>query len=261
MIHVGTLSEAGPTHETFPLLNGVAHRHTLIRGAETGRPSPHVFLIEQTPGSEVRAHFHHNAEFQVMVAGAGRLGRHPVAPLLVHYAGQQTGYGPIVAGDRGLSYVTLRPVTEFGAWFLPEAAKMVDRTIPKGQTTGQHQEPAGAALPGQDHVSVDAILPPIVSGLAAWRVRVPPRAMTAPPSHPGGAGRFYLVTAGTLQYGDRTLEGLASVWIGKDDVDPPLHAGRDGLEVLVLQFPADAWAYESRLGQARDGDPRKLPPV
>ena len=51
----------------------------------------------------VPQHFHHVDQFQVIVAGGGRLGTHGVEPLAVHYAGAYTAYGPIVAGAQGVS--------------------------------------------------------------------------------------------------------------------------------------------------------------
>jgi hypothetical protein len=41
---------------------------------------PMAFLVEQSAGSTVQAHFHAANQFQVVVAGRGVLGRHEVAP-------------------------------------------------------------------------------------------------------------------------------------------------------------------------------------
>src|SRR5918997_5705706 len=46
---------------------------------------PMAFLVEQSAGSTVQAHFHAANQFQVVVAGRGMLGRHEVAPICVHY--------------------------------------------------------------------------------------------------------------------------------------------------------------------------------
>ena len=260
MITFGTLDDMGGV-ETFPLLDGFAKRTTILRNDEAARPSPHAFLIEQSPGSEVRAHFHHNAEFQVMVAGSGRLGRHRVGPLIVHYAGQQTGYGPIIAGPDGLWYVTLRPVTEFGAWFLPEMGPRVDRRIPKGQTTSPQIESAEAAdLKRVGEAQLTTMIDPQPSGVAAWLLRLPPRGTESVPIHPAGGGRFCLVTGGSVRWQGKLLSRLSCVWFSAGEPLPKITAGPDGTECLVLQFPANAWAYESNLGRARDGEPTRLTP-
>jgi hypothetical protein len=258
VIEHGTLDGGGAV-ETFPLLAGFAKRTTILKNDEAARPSPHAFLIEQSPGSEVRAHFHHNAEFQVMVAGSGRLGRHPVGPLIVHYAGQQTGYGPIIAGDSGLSYITLRAVTEFGAWFLPEMGPSVDRRIPKGQTTSPQVD--AVDLAGIVAPQLMTMVDPKPSGLAAWLMRLPPGGSARAPEHAGGAGRFYLVTGGRMRHGGELLGRWSCAWSAADEVLFDVVAGSEGLECLVLQFPAKAWAFESMLGQARDGEPARLPPL
>lgn len=256
MIVTGTVTAAEATRTTFPLLGGFAAKKTLIVSREAGRPSPHVFLIEQSPGSVVRPHFHHNSEFQVVVAGGGLFGKHDFLPLTVHYAGQQTGYGPITAGPGGLTYFTLRPVTEIGAWFLPDARDRIDRRIPKGQKTSPRVTPiAPAELRTLANATVDTVITPSASGLAAWLVRLPPGQRIAAPTHVNGLGRFYLVTSGSLRSGGEDMIQHTSIWVSPDDAFP-LESGPAGVEVLVMQFPANAWAYESALGRAPDGDPK-----
>ena len=85
-----------------------------MRGPETPPPPgpevvyPMAFLVEQSAGSTVQAHFHAANQFQVVVAGRGMLGRHEVAPICVHYTNAFNSYGPICAGGEGLNYFTLR---------------------------------------------------------------------------------------------------------------------------------------------------------
>src|SRR5882757_3529874 len=82
-----------------------------------------AFLVEQEAGATVAPHFHFVDQFQVIVSGGGILGRHPVSPLTVHFAGAHTGYGPIIPGEKGLSYFTFRAsADETGAQYLPEAS-------------------------------------------------------------------------------------------------------------------------------------------
>ena len=69
---------------------------------------PQAFLVEQEPNAIVHPHFHFVDQFQVVVDGGGRIGRHDVGPIMAHFAGACTGYGPITPGDGGLKYFTLR---------------------------------------------------------------------------------------------------------------------------------------------------------
>ncbi|MFM7781105.1 MAG: hypothetical protein ACKPB8_20485, partial [Alphaproteobacteria bacterium] len=83
---------------------------------------PQAFLVEQEPNAIVHPHFHFVDQFQVVVDGGGRIGRHDVGPIMAHFAGACTGYGPITPGDDGLKYFTLRASADStGAHFLPAA--------------------------------------------------------------------------------------------------------------------------------------------
>jgi hypothetical protein len=135
MIRMGTRDVAEANPQRYILDKGTSLKNVFIASPPEERPSPNAYLIKQEPHSMIRPHYHHASQFQVIVAGSGRIGRHDVRPLTLHYAGQQTGYGPLVAGPDGLWYFTLRAVTESGAWFLPESAKAADRDIPKTQMT------------------------------------------------------------------------------------------------------------------------------
>src|SRR5215210_4146547 len=71
---------------------------------------PQLLLVEQpVPGSTVMPHYHSTDQFQIFLDGSGKLGRHEVNPISIHYTNRYTGYGPIVAGPSGVSYYVLRP--------------------------------------------------------------------------------------------------------------------------------------------------------
>ena len=114
MIHIGTQLEAESTLQKYVLDNGFSTKVVFITCPPNERPSPNAALIKQSPHSVLRPHFHQASQFQIFVAGGGKLGRHDIKPFTAHYAGQQTGYGPIIAGPEGISYFTLRPVTDTG---------------------------------------------------------------------------------------------------------------------------------------------------
>ena len=68
---------------------------------------PQGFLVEQPPGSVTLPHFHETNQFQVFVAGTGRMGKMAARPLSVQFAGGHTPYGPIVAGDDVRTWIAL----------------------------------------------------------------------------------------------------------------------------------------------------------
>jgi hypothetical protein len=159
----------------------------------------------------------------------------------VHYASPHTGYGPLVSGDAGISYLTLRAVGDTGAWYLPEQRENLLLRIRKQQAHGMPASYMGAdqlktlARPVQE-----TLIAPEASGLAAWLVRLPAHGSApAPALAETGGGRFHVVTQGSLLSAGEELEALATVYASSDET-AGLQAGPEGLEVLVLQFPAAA---------------------
>ena len=202
-------------------------------------PRPQAFLVEQSPRWTLPTHFHLEHQFQVFVGGSGTLGRSPLPHLAVHYASPHSGYGPLVSGDDGLSYLTLRAVGDTGAWYLPEQREHLLLRVPKRQAHGA----PSAAMPLQAIAAlggpvVETLIAPEAGGMAAWMVRLPPGATVAPAHGPGG-GRFVVVHQGSLEAPQGELTALGVVWMGADDA-LPLRAGAHGLEAVVLQFPVEA---------------------
>jgi hypothetical protein len=244
MIRSGTLQSAEPNPGRAELEPGYLIKTTLFSSPPHERPSPHAYLIEQSPNSFARSHFHHNSEFQVIVRGSGQFGRHDVRPYTVHYAGQQTGYGPLSAGDDGLAYLTLRPVTEFGIWYLPESREYMDPRIRRGQVSSECLLPSDThSLAALATPHVEIAIEPKASGLAAWRVRVPPENNLPIPAHDNGAGRFYMIAGGTLRCRGMELPELGTLWVSQDEPAFEAVAGAAGADVLVMQFPANAWEF------------------
>ncbi|HYF07793.1 MAG TPA: hypothetical protein VD970_09230, partial [Acetobacteraceae bacterium] len=100
------------------------------------RRPPQAFLVEQEPGAIVHPHFHFVDQFQVAVDGGGLLGRHPIAPVTVHFAGACTAYGPITPGEAGLKYFTLRASADgTGAQFLPASRGRMRPTAKRHRLT------------------------------------------------------------------------------------------------------------------------------
>ncbi len=86
-----------------------------------GSPEPQAFLARLGGQREIRAHFHAVDQFQFVVQGRARLAAHDVTTGALHYADRFQPYGPIRPAPEGLAYVTLRRVTEAGAFFMPES--------------------------------------------------------------------------------------------------------------------------------------------
>jgi hypothetical protein len=199
--------------------------------------TPQAFLVEQPPGSVLGAHFHRSVQFQIVVAGGGTMGRHPIKPITVHYAAPQTGYGPIVAGEEGLCYFTLRPHVDTGVFFLPESAKEIDRELPKLQLTSHVISVSSVRGLGFRESAVETLIEPEPNGTTAGYLRLPAGVEIAAPAWPNGGGRFYVVAAGSLVLEKKSLPPFSVVWTAAAEDDWHLQAGRDGLEAVIVQFP------------------------
>lgn len=236
-----TFSSVAATRRTNVKPQFAGHVTDLILPESDGGDRSQAFLVEQTAHWTLPTHFHLEHQFQVFVAGGGSLGRHPIAPLTVHYASPHSAYGPLVSGAEGISYLTLRAVSDTGAWYLPEARAKLQTHIPKRQAHGAPRTYFNAAqlaaLPGPD---IEILVEPDASGLAAWAVRLPPGCTAAPPIHdvPAG-GRFHIITQGTLRIGGEECSALAAAFAPQGET-VLLEAGSAGVEVIVMQYPAAA---------------------
>jgi hypothetical protein len=238
MIRSGTLEAARANRRFLTLPNGTTYwKSDFIQSAAEDRPAPQAFLIEQDPNTEIRSHYHQQDQFQVVIGGEGTLGRHRVAPVSVHYAGRYTGYGPIRAGGGGVHYFSLRPVTTANAYYLPESrGEMLD--VPRRHVLGEPVPVSSAqALGARTAAAIDAPIAPQADGLAAWLMRLPPRASAPVPATAGAGERFYLVCGGGLRLEGAVLPRLSVLFATADEDGFAAAAGDEGLELLVMQFP------------------------
>lgn len=203
--------------------------------AERGA-GPQGFLVEfPAARGVIRPHFHRVDQFQVVVEGSGRLGKHPVRPIAVHYTDGFTPYGPIVAEDDGITFYTLRAEADSGAHYMPGSRDKLERRAGRGLSWEPPAEAAsgrrGAAEALASHFT------PHADGLSAYSLRVGPGATVAGPDPSSGGGQYYLVVEGALAWGDQQLPPRSLVFVGPDDAPLEATAGVDGLTALILQFP------------------------
>ena len=76
-----------------------------LADGDEGRPS--ASLGRQAEGFSNPAHFHTEAQFQVLLEGGVNFPAHPLAPIAVHYSDAYTPYGPFLVG-RGMLIAVLR---------------------------------------------------------------------------------------------------------------------------------------------------------
>lgn len=208
---------------------------------DDGRPQG--FLVTQPPGSVTPAHFHEPNQFQVFVAGSGRLGAKQAPPLTVQYANGHTPYGPIVAGPEGLSYFTLRQRWDPGAKYVPAALSKLRKGNQRTRMV------SGIALGSEEErkartgVTMETIITPEDDGLAACVCRLGPgEALPETPELRNDGGRYLLVATGAVLHEGEELPAWSTIFISPGEAVPAVVAAQSGADVLVLQFPEPASA-------------------
>lgn len=205
--------------------------------------SPTVFLVEQPPESSLRTHFHQENQFQLFVRGSGVIGPHQLQALTVHYAGAYSGYGPLLAGEEGIAYFTLRTVFETGSMTMAQHGDRMKRG-PKRQL---HSQPVPIVTAGQLATLVTpatlALIPLQPDHAAAHMYSLPAGRTYTGLDPAGSAGQFYVVLAGCLLIGACSLQNGASVFISPDEAPLAIVAGSEGLQLVCVQFPHKAAEY------------------
>ena len=230
--------------------DGVGRQRNYLGAAGTIGNGPQAFLVERPyAGARIEPHFHDVDQFQVVVAGDGRMGKKPVRPVTFQYADAYTPYGPIVGNGEGISFFTLRPVASGGHFSMPgNRHRMPCRA---GRNIAGGFAPRAVA-PGV--VLEEALLPAESDGVAAhgWHLGAG-ASMTGLPSHAGG--QYYLVCEGGLVEDGRVLPRHSLLHIGPGEAAPRLAAGPDGASVLMLQFCRPSARPGSDPGLLADRDP------
>jgi hypothetical protein len=228
-------------------VDGVTFWHTLYLGTSRynmapGMPDPApealfpmAFLVEQDPGSTGNAHYHQQDQFQLVVGGHGTLGLHEVRSVTVHFTSAHTAYGPIRASqDEGLSYFTLRNGFDPGARFM----MMPENRIALRTIAGRKHREAVAGPLDVPTVPSETLLGPDSDGMAAWRYSLRAGAAVTGPDAANGRGQYWVVTGGSLTHNGETLPRLSCAFVHPDEAAFQAVAGPDGLEIVVMQFPA-----------------------
>jgi hypothetical protein len=205
--------------------------------------SPTVFLIEQPPNATLAPHFHRQNQFQLFVEGCGLIGRHPLKSVTVHDAGAYTGYGPLISGEQGIKYFTIRPVCESGFVPVTEAReKMVPG--PKRHAQSEPIEVMTEAQLTALAASEEAVAIPFAEdGLGATVTSLPPGARLEGRHAAAGDGQFLFVIAGSLRFEGSAVELWKNLFITRDEAFPDLPAGEEGAQVVAMHVPAKAAAY------------------
>jgi hypothetical protein len=227
----------------------------LDRGSNKAPLDPMAFLVEQIPGSVIPAHYHCVDQWQVVIEGGGTLGRHAVGELTIHYSGEHSVYGPIIAGEKGLSYFTLRSRFDQGAHYMPGERDDLrrSRTVPPHTITKVLAPASREGLRALSVARIEELVPIDQYGIAAWRLFVP-AASELPTIDPAtGGGQSWLVLAGDLERNGETLPPRSCLFVTSDEGALSARAGSEGVEMLCLQYSSAAEGQGSSPRRLRGG--------
>ncbi|PNG48780.1 MULTISPECIES: hypothetical protein [unclassified Variovorax] len=205
--------------------------------------SPTIFLIEQPPNTVVEPHFHRQNQFQLFVGGGGRIGQETLQAVTVHYAGAYTGYGPLVAGENGIQYLTIRPVLDTGILFAREAREKMQRGPKRNATSAPLVAMSGAERIALGATRTVEAIPVGSDGVGARLLQLPPGAVAETPFPAAAQGAFVVLLAGQLEHAQGQMSAWESVFASSPDDLPRLTAGPEGAEAIFLFTPPRASAY------------------
>lgn len=213
---------------------GVGARRSYIGEPGSLEAGPQAFLVERPyPNARVAPHFHDIDQFQVIVAGDGRMGKKEVKPITFQYADAFTPYGPIVGRDEGISFFTLRPVASGGYWAMPGNKQHMPgragRNIARAFDIARELTTRGA-------VECEPLMEPEADGVYAEGIRLGPNAATDATKSDAGS-QYYLVCSGSIVQDGKVLPEKSLIHVEAKEDAPHLQAGPDGANVLMMQFP------------------------
>lgn len=207
---------------------------------------PQVLLVEQSPRAALLPHYHASDQFQIFIEGEGKLGKHAVRPVSIHYTNSYTGYGPIVAAEGGIQYFVLRPgfdVLGLGQYLhKPELRE-------KLRAHRGHKRVLMAGVDVKSRAELETVRGPSVKRLFGVGRGEPDEGLftdvlelggniqyTAPDPHEGG-GQVILVLRGTLVHSGSEMGVRSAIVLTREDNAVSFSAGPGGLQALILQYP------------------------
>jgi len=209
---------------------------------------PQLLLVEQpVKGSSVLAHYHGTDQFQVFIDGSGLLGRQEIKPVSIHYTNRYTGYGPIVAGEEGISYYVLRPKFDqliTGQYLhFPEKREALKQhkshrrsEIVDGVRVRTEKELLQFRVPETERL-IDAESDPRDAGLFAEVLLMGANLQYLGPEPSSGGGQVFFVLQGALLYNSEAYSARSSLVLTREEKPISFSSGENGLQALVLQYP------------------------
>jgi len=242
MISFGESSLGAARRRPLNIGAAVYHKAEWMESGQAPGLAPTVFLVEQPPNTTLEPHFHTRNQFQLFVAGAGRIGPRELRAVTIHYAGAYTGYGPLVSGSDGIKYFTIR--SQFESGFVP-ATQAREKMLRgpkrhKDAFVGHPSSPeallALSQVERQDIIESDA-------GLGVELLRLPANARCSVTPIQASAGCFLFVLSGRASVAGVERQLWEPAFVPLTDGAQRVTTANIGAELVVLHIPQEAPEY------------------
>ena len=212
-----------------------------------------AFRIDMSANMQLDSHFHIVDQFQIFIAGSGTIGRDNAGMITAHYADHHTGYGPLIAGDQGMSYLTLRSKTDAGLVKLstPNVREQLKPTKRRHRVTAPVVLSIPPVMAHLEAPQVETVMPEKEGddGMTVKVFRLGAGQRISAPDTAGTGGYYLIVMNGSILHEGAEYEPWSLIWVSHEDAAPMLSAGEGGAEVMASVFPVwDEWMTD--LGEA-----------
>jgi hypothetical protein len=216
---------AGRTRKPHPSGSIVT---AFIGNREVTSDEPSTHLVEIHPGFVITPHFHGANQYQLVVDGSCTLGKASLHPGAFHYADAYTPYGPIVAGEHGLAFFTLRQTAYSGFHEMPGSKALMNEKAGRNFISAADLDRARKTDRVELHVDA--------GGPCAYELIAAPHD-SLPISRHAHGGTYLAILAGEVSFSDVRYPGRSVIWFGSEDPAPNLKAGDEGSIAVQLSFP------------------------
>jgi hypothetical protein len=204
---------------------------------------PYATIAVQPEGYENPAHFHGEAQFEVLLEGSVDFPQHPLKRIAIHYSDANSPYGPFLIGH-DFKHVVVRK-------------RATDQVYMSDREGRKRRNPYGRELFAQvqDHLweSYEGTQGTLRQALIDSSDRTSPFAQIfrcdahaklafAPPTH----GAFHIVVAGSVELGGEVLALHSMRYVQGDEAPTPLVAGEQGASIVEVGFGEDLEAVPPR---------------
>ena len=219
---------------------------------------PHATLNGHEPGGYfLETHYHERDQFQVAIDGSFTIGRHLLTPYSVHFTRAYTPYGPLVSQGQAFSFMVLRAHRDPGARRMPKSRELLRQVVDR--RPWQISQPVSFPPPEARPASTDVLLNQVPNiqddqGLAVYTLVVKPNAKAIAPDPTRTDGQYLIVVKGSFWHDDKEHKAIGLVFVTPQEGPYEIHAGAEGLEALVLNYPevkpraADGWQPPAAVG-------------